>query len=281
MDAFNKHANFLQDAVVDRLRAYEDVLFALAGFYQATPSVTAPQFSAYVASLDLARRSPAIDNVNYAQRVPSSARAQFVQRFATEYPDVPLRALESIQDEYMILTRSWPDTGQSIGTDLYRTSSRLSNGKISVTSASFRPQTSFSSGMPIHPPGTDRVALAARLGVFDLNEPASARLMGTVGIGIDLRKFFNEVVRSEWAKQVQYRLETVGRTSMPSYEKPVAIFSSNMMNGAPLQTNGGHRYTTSYEIPFGGALLRLEIREARSQFVGVINTMLPYADWSI
>src|SRR5688500_1619017 len=67
---FEADARDVLHRVQTEIGAYEEVLTGLSAFISSKEQVTRAEFRRYVQGLDLARRFPGFDNLNYAQIVP-------------------------------------------------------------------------------------------------------------------------------------------------------------------------------------------------------------------
>src|SRR6185312_9548538 len=65
---FENDADDVRDSVEKRLQAYADVLYGVRGLFISSGSVNREAFRRYVSSLDLDRRYPGIQVVNFNRR---------------------------------------------------------------------------------------------------------------------------------------------------------------------------------------------------------------------
>lgn len=282
---FDEHSTYFKGAIQRRLLAYEDILFGLAGLYNTETMVSEREFLSYAKSLELETRAPAIDAVNYAEYFTAVERDRFIARFRSEaqargrHP-APL-LLPDDADEYMVITRVYPEGAMGMGVNTFFNPRRYSDGNLLnvVPSSHFKPRAPFSSGLPIRPPGTNYTAMALRLGVFRPDEDGRPELKGSVGLGFNVEQFFHEALPPLLLRSSTYRVENIGRAGEESYPKPVPIFSSELTTAMPanMEKNPAHVYATSFILPFGGALLRFEMRQAKSEIVSMRDMVLPYA----
>jgi signal transduction histidine kinase len=281
---FQMHALDFQTSIATRLRSYEDVLFGIAGLYRHTEQDIAPkQFDAYVNSLDLRRRLPAVNSVTYAKYFPASERERFLARYRRDFAErgnaVPMPHFVPGASDHMVITRVYPPGLSTLGINLFALSPRLYK-EVSppLSAAQYRPNTPLSSGIPLQL-REQTVSLGVRLGVFDADAAGSARLAGTVGLTFSVGDFFREALPTSLTNRVEFKAETIGRIDGARYDKPVRVFSSQADAGraGPAQANGSGLMTTSFVLPFGGALLRVQMSEPKAYLIGELDKSLPFA----
>ena len=74
---FENDADDVRDSVEKRLQAYADVLYGVRGLFISSGSVNREAFRRYVSSLDLDRRYPGIQVVNFNRRVPADQKRAY------------------------------------------------------------------------------------------------------------------------------------------------------------------------------------------------------------
>jgi signal transduction histidine kinase len=284
--AFQLHALDFQNSVASRLHGYEDILFGIAGLYHhhSDADVSQDEFEAYAQSLALEMRYPAVDALNYARYVEASQREQFIAAFRKEFASTANRHvslnLAPDRNEHMVITRTYPSSVQSLGFNLMTTSHRVSkDGFPPLSSALYQPNVPISSGLPVLPRGSTSAALGVRLGIFDNDGVGVPRLTGTAGILFNVEDFFGEAVPVTLAGRIAYRVENIGRSGGKAYARPIPVFSSAVGEqlAASKATDPADVMTTSFSVPFGGALLRIEMTEPKSALVGGRDKALPFA----
>src|SRR5450631_1293097 len=66
-----------RDSIERRLQAYAQVLYGVRGLFSASEVVSRDAFQRYVSSLDLDRRYPGIQVVNFNRRVPAEQKRDY------------------------------------------------------------------------------------------------------------------------------------------------------------------------------------------------------------
>jgi signal transduction histidine kinase len=285
---FQMHSLDFQTSVASRLRSYEDILFGVAGLYHhSDKEVTPEEFEAYAQSLDLDTRFPALDDLNYAKYFGASEREKFLAEFRKGFASNPDNAnnvaalnLGPGSNEYMVITRNYPSGVTNLGFNLMTVLQRLSKeGFPPLSSDLYRPNAPVSSGMPILARGRTSASLGVRLGIFNPGNAQGSRLAGTVGIIFNVEEFFKEALPATLADRIAYRVENIGRFGSKTSAQPIPIFSSSLGGNLPksIAADPANVMTTSFTVPFGGALFRVEMSEAKSLLVGGRDEALPFA----
>jgi signal transduction histidine kinase len=284
-DSFVLRVQDMEAAIVRRLRSYEDILFGVAGLYQASEHVTPEQFDLYGDSLNIKERFPALQTINFAQYVTRDEFAEFTREYHKDAlvtgGKVPLD-LPADRKEYMVLTRAYPATMvPTLGTDVFQNRvRRISNSGASTVilrSEEYVPNNVISSGIPITPAGMSFSALAARLSIFKTDKNNTPWFLGTAGIGFDIAAFFREAVPEKLVKTIHYKMVNLGRLNGTRYNPPVPVFDSRTIRTGidPDHFSRKELLRKHFDIPFGGALFRIEVSEHRDVSIDHYERFLP------
>jgi signal transduction histidine kinase len=237
-ERFLHQAQNAQYNISSRLDAYTDVLRGTASFFHAAEPVDRASFHRYVQGLNIDKQFPALDNINYAQYVPSTGREAF------EHADAGGEALSYAprvtitptgqRTEYWVLTMIAPleEFGEKIGRDIgYRApvARALRQGRDTGELSA--------SGLPIdsvhQPLGA---GLALRLPVYRNGVPLDtvaqrrAAYLGSVGIGFSVPRLVAVALEQMQVRDTRLVLYDTGDNSAP--QAPVQLFDSNPP-GAP------------------------------------------------
>lgn len=283
-DAFQKHAFYFQTSVSTRLQSYEDILFGLAGLYRSNKDVSPQEFRAYAETLDIGTRNWALESVNYAQYIPRFERDRFLTGFGKEIgastKNVVPPYLPPDQDGHMVITRVFPPSSFGLGANLLVHPRSYSQSDWARLSANmYEPNKPFSAGLPVRLAGNPHTGMGMRLGIFDGSGAGKPLLRGTVGIAFDVDRFFQRVIPASLEKHLTYRLSNIGRVDGTPYPNPVLIFDSRdgTTSDTFLTADTAGTYSTSFALPFGGALLQFELAEAKSHLINFRDRALPFA----
>jgi diguanylate cyclase (GGDEF)-like protein/PAS domain S-box-containing protein len=123
---FANQARLAANVVERRIQRFIDVLIGLDGLANRDVELSRRDFHNYVAGLDLARRIPGVQAVEYVRRVPASQREAFVERVRRDrsltvkgYPNYDIRP-EGRREEYWAVEYLEPLAGNepAFGLDL-------------------------------------------------------------------------------------------------------------------------------------------------------------------
>jgi diguanylate cyclase (GGDEF)-like protein len=249
--AFLSDARDLARAIENETTAYEEVLTGLGSFMSASRNVSAEDFRHYVEGLQLTKRFPGFQNLNYAEQ----SGEQHVIRF-----------IEPLERNRQFLGRDIaPLPGPREGLAQARDTGKA-----------------LTSGRLIRPRGDAHIGLAIRRAVYDQNRPIGtvaerrAAYRGTVGAGyrpVDLVRLVLESGRYDY---LRFRMHDVGAVNepvnpaQPSDER--LLLDSAQLGIEPLA--GGAHYETSIRFPVSGRVWQLAM-SAPQRADGLATRLLP------
>src|SRR6266571_3626914 len=77
---FERQASDAKHVIEQRVRSYTDVIYGMGALFRTSGNISRAEFHRYVSGLDLERRYPGFQNINYAEYVPHEAKARFEAR---------------------------------------------------------------------------------------------------------------------------------------------------------------------------------------------------------
>jgi signal transduction histidine kinase len=284
-DSFILRAQDMEAAITRQLRSYEDILFGIAGLYQASDRVTPEQFDLYGNSLNIKERFPALHTINFGQYFLRADLEKFVSQYgkdtAGRYDRRPI-SLPINRKEYMVLTRTYPSAlTLTLGIDVLQNAARRisksGNGVGVLRGEEYRSNTVYSSGMPLTPVGMNFSSLAARLAVFKPDKNKQLRCIGTSGIGFNIQNFFKEAIPEKLAKTLHYTMTNIGRLDGTKYDPPIPVFDSRTIYTGidPDHFSNKDLLRKHFDIPFGGAVFRIAVSEHRDVSIELYEKFLP------
>lgn len=283
-DSFILRAQSMEAAIVRRLRSYEDILFGIAGLYQASDGVTPQEFALYGDSLNMKERFPALQTINFAQYIARDELEDFVRQYYRDTDSQAPLDFPTNHKEYMVLTRVYPAAMlPTLGTDVFQNAvRRIPNAKSGANilrSEEYLPNQVLSSGIPLSPAGMRFAALAARLAIFKADRNNIPRFLGTSGMGFDIPTFFRDAVPEKFAKTFHYKMTNIGRSNGTTYDPPISIFDSRTIHTGidPDRFASKDLLRKHFDIPFGGALFRIDVSEQRDVSLEPYEKFLPAA----
>src|SRR6266705_7139599 len=123
---FERQASDAQHNIDARVRSYVDVMYGLGALFRTSDSVSRAQFHRYVSGLDLSRRFPGFQIINYAEYVSDEFKSKFEARVKRDtsvdprgYPNFAITPAGD-RDGYYVLTYLEPMKGNeaSFGLDM-------------------------------------------------------------------------------------------------------------------------------------------------------------------
>ena len=123
---FERQSSDAKHVIEARIKSYFEVLHGLRALFSRSGSISRADFHNYVAALDLARRYPGFQGLNYAEYVTRDAKAKFEARVRRDtsldprgYPDFAIRP-PGDRPEYYVVNYLDPMAGneRSFGLDI-------------------------------------------------------------------------------------------------------------------------------------------------------------------
>jgi diguanylate cyclase (GGDEF)-like protein len=287
---FEESSRDILHRVRSEVAAYEEVLVGLSAFVSSKDDVTRAEFRRYVEGLDLRRRFPGFDNLNYAQRVsPSELRAfeQAVKRDTSlhpaGYPSFAVTphfspAQASSQADYHVIKyfEPWERSPQAFGKNIAAvpgvpaTLERMRNSGQIVTS-----------GRAIRIEGADRrVGLAMRMAVYqagavlDTPQARSVAFSGSVGAGYRIADIVRSVVPHQQLGDMTFRLVDLGldgKAQTPESDR--LLFDSEELTAGARNIERPLQHVGSF--PVGGRIWQMTF-SAPASLSGTVSGAAPW-----
>ena len=225
---FERHASDTTHVIEARIHSYADILYGLAALFTSQNSVSRIQFHSYVESLNLGRRYPGFDVVNYAAYVPAKDKKQFENAVRHDtsldprgYPNFAIKP-PGERPEYYVVTYIEPMQSFEFAFGLDLGANPAVAGANPKTLAALQHAARDSgelvaSGRPIRiKAAKDYVGLAMRLAAYGGGVPLDtvrgrrAAYLGSVGAGFNVEKLMKGVIDEETARYMQFRVYDAG-----------------------------------------------------------------------
>jgi len=290
---FEANARDVLYRVQTEVGSYEEVLVGLSAFLGSKEGVSRSEFRHYVAGLDLPKRFPGFDNLNYAQIVPDDELKRFEQSVRRDesvhkggYPDFAV-APAGLRSDYhvIVFVEPWEKSPVAFGKDL-----NMIPG-VPASLARIRDTGEISTaGRLIRIVESDRrvrVGLAMRFAVYrsgaalDSIEARRAAFKGSVGAGYRIADVMRAAVSKDQLGNMRFVLVDRGPVEGPASEENM-LFDSNELLG--LGTTEGTRpeakkkndqFEEALGFPIGGRAWQLNF-SAPMQSAGAIGRALPW-----
>src|SRR5712691_211562 len=291
---FERQASDAKHNIDARIRSYVDVMYGLGALFRTSDSVSRAQFHRYVSGLDLSRRFPGFQIINYAEYVPDEFKSKFEARVKRDtsldprgYPNFAITPAGD-RDGYYVLTYLEPMKGNeaSFGLDI------AINPAVAKALATARDTGRLlSSGRLIRIDGpTPFLALAMRLPVYrpglpvDTAEQRRAAYLGSIGAGFRIRDLMQGVLEENTFRYMRFRLYDAGSTlekpSMGASHADQLLFDSNELPGAsstiPDAEHPKAFFATSLPMEVGGRIWEVRFTAKKSAIIDRTDALLPW-----
>ena len=221
---FERQASDAHHTIQARVRSYVDIMYGLGALFRTSDTVTRAQFHRFVEGLDLARRFPGFQSINYAVQVPGKDREKFEASVRRDtsldpkgYSQFQIRPPAS-RPEYHVVSYLEPMSGNeaAFGRDLLG----LDPARSAAIERMRDSGQLYSSGRLIVLSGRKSiVALAMRLPVYrgegplDTVEQRRANFAGSLGSGFLVKELLSDVLEPGSFDSVRFRIYDAGPAS--------------------------------------------------------------------
>jgi len=285
---FELNAKDILYRVQTELSSYEEVLVGLSAFLGSKAIVTRREFRRYVEGLDLARRYPGFENLNYAQWVKAADLRRFeeaVRRDASVqpggYPSFKVTP-QGERPEYHVITyiEPWDRSAASFGRDI----AMSSPAALRTLERQRDTGAVMSSGRLIRIEGPNRhVGMAMRLAVYkpgmalDSVEARRAAFRGSVGAGYRVAEVMRVALREQQLRNIHFRLIDQGSEGGAGVsQQDRLLFDSDELRGKASGAEVGSEDRFEHRLGFSVAGRVWQIQfTAPKQASGVIGPVLP------
>ncbi len=284
-----------QAAAESRIRAYSEVLLGVRELFIASDFVSRSVFRDYIDSLDLNRRYPGVQGINYGHRIATAQQQAFVTMVRNDtsvdprgYPDFAIKP-PGDRPEYVVVQYVEPAAGNedALGLDLGGDPVRLAalertrdSGQITASgtialSHDPRRHPGFAMRLPIYRKGMPLATVAQRREAF-------AGMVSAAFIVIDLMR---GVLNEQFLQKIHVRIHDAGFPDSPQGLQPPAaenlLFDSDRLLTAQsshqASSEGGLAgLTSTLGLEVGGRRWNLYF-SARQKFVASSDRWLPIA----
>lgn len=274
-----------QSMILGKIKSYSDVLVGAASLIHAYPEISGDDFHGYVNGLDLKKKFPGIDTVNFAAYVTEAGRPAFERRMGLATTGSQPHAFSikppGPRPEYLVLTYFEPNDSprrKLIGTDLL---ARRPNA-ISTMYRSRDTGEVSGSGVPIALENGNK-GLAMRLAVYRPGMPIStveqrrAAFMGSVGIGFEVNNLMKGVLAELPVNGLRMRLTA----EAPAAEKkdgdlPVLLYDSARTERADSAAPQPDELITTVPIEFSERNWKVQVSIKKARLLTALDF---YAPW--
>ena len=296
---FDRYSSDAKHVIEARIHSYADILYGLQALIASQSPVSRIEFNRYVRSLDLTRRYPGYDVVNYAMYVPASEKTRFEQSVRLDtsldpqgYPTFAIRPAGD-RNEYFVMVYVEPMAGfeYAFGLDLGANPGVPDPHALANALRSARDTGELTaSGLPIRVQAEhEYVGLAMRLPVYRSDMPIRtieqrrAAYLGSVGAGFNVAKLMKGVLSEEATRDMRFQLYDVGpvravRDSSISSERR-RLFDSNQLlhpsTAFPQSPDTRPDFSRTLSMEVGGRVWEIDFNAPKDTIIG-IDALVPW-----
>ena len=299
---FERYASDTKHVIEARVLSYADILHGLAALFTGQRPVDRVQFHRFVKSLDLKRRYPGFDVVNYATHVPAKDRQRFEESVRRDtsldprgYPRFALKPAGE-RPEYFVIVYIEPMAGFEFAFGLDLGANPAVAGADTQTLADLQRAARDSgqltaSGRPIRiKAATEYTGLAMRLAVYrgglplETVEQRRTAFLGSVGAGFNVENLMRGVLSEETAKYLRFRLydagSAAGRQSPGAGATEWLLFDSNQLTRSSVARFAAEDpdmvFTHVLPLEVGGRIWEVHFSSRKDAIIESTDALLPW-----
>ncbi len=296
---FERYSSDAKHVIEARVHSYADILYGLQALLASQSLVSRIEFNRYVKSLDLTRRYPGYDVVNYAIYVPAADKERFEMTVRQDtslqpegYPAFAIRP-SGQRKEYFVMVYVEPMEGfeYAFGLDLGANPGVPDPDALATALSSARDSGELTaSGLPIRVKAEhEYIGLAMRLPVYrggmPLNtvEQRRAAYRGSVGAGFNVAKLMKGVLSEDTARDMRFQLYDVGPASASQESRSSAdrrrLFDSNQLIAKGVATSApgasGANFSRTLSMEVGGRTWEIDFDAPKDKIIG-LDAVVPW-----
>ena len=298
---FERHASDTKHVIEARIDSYGEILYGLAALFAGYDSVTRLQFHRYVESLDLKRRFPGFDVVNYAAYIRAEDKERFEESVRRDtsldprgYPNFAIKP-PGERPEYFVLVYVEPMAGFefAFGLDTGANPAVEDSQALAAAVGMTRDSGTLNSpGLPIRikRQGREYIGLAMRLAVYrrgmplDTVEQRRAAFVGSVGAGFNIENLMSGVLDEDKARFLRFRLygaEALVKVPRAASETRRALLydshqSVETASARAVSDDPGSVFTRVLPMDVGGRIWELHVSAPKRSIIGQVDALLPW-----
>lgn len=295
---FERQASDAHHTIQARIRSYVDIMYGLGALFRTSDTITRAQFHQFVTGLDLAKRFPGFQSINYAAQVTAADRAKFEASVRNDksldpkgYPHFAIQPPGS-RSEFHVISYLEPMSinPSSFGLDL------LAFQKERAAAIEHMRDTGqlFSSGRLIMFKAPKQIiALAMRLpvyrgeGPFDTVEKRRAAFAGSLGSGFLVKEMFADVLEPGSFDFIRFRIYDAGpaqayKPQQHHDRQDRMLFDSKDQTPATSGTGNAKSdpdtdsFATMLPLEMAGRILETHFTAPRSAVINRRDAISPY-----
>src|SRR2546425_4828548 len=298
LERFDHQTIEAKRVIETRIQSYADVLYSVKALFDTDASVSRAEFHRFVESLNLKRRFPGIEVVNYAIHVPAEDKRRFEEAVRRDkslepggYPRFAIKP-PGERPEYHVLVYLEPMTDNefAFGLDL-AINPAISNPRAAeLAQHSARDSGKLTaSGLLIRVlRAKEFVGLAMRLPVYRTAMPTTtveerrAAYLGSVGAGFNVEDLMRGALDETVLKSLRFKLRDTGPTTDRLGASPLnarLLFDSNQLIQAPTSPSAAQDpasiLSRTLTMDVGGRTLEIQFSASRGAFIDRLDRFYP------
>lgn len=291
---FEREANTANGIVEDRLRSYSDVLYGLRALFASDYPLDRLKFHRFIEALDLKRRYPGFDSLNYAAYVNARDKSAFEQAVRRDtslspegYPGFAIKP-KGERPEYYVMVYLEPMAGYgfAFGLDIAANPAAQHPERLLVALRAARDSGELTaSGQPLRVKNS--VFLGMRLAVYRPGMPLTTveqrrvAYVGSVGAGLNLQNLMRQALSQDALGNMRLRLFDVGSgVEMRNSADRDLLFDSAPPGGKASETptaRNGQPFVSIVPIEIAGRVWEFEYSAHRGAVMSATDRYLPAA----
>lgn len=293
---FEREAREAMTIVQDRVQFYSATLYAMRALFSSQNDVTRLQFKRFVESLELVKRFPGFDVVNYAFYVRREDKQRFVDSVRRDtsidpagYPNFNIHPAGD-RDEYYVLAYLEPMVGFefAFGRDLASNSAAADPTQLIRALHAARDSgeiTASGSPIKIKSRGRQYMGLAIRLAVYRSGYATSTiderrrAYMGSVGAGFSIDDLMDGIVdlgpNARMRLQV-YDVKAVGSPNTDGSRRLLFDSLAAREQELPSAPTSSSHFETTLRVEVGGREWEAAFTADKSAVIGRLDAMIPW-----
>jgi PAS domain S-box-containing protein len=297
---FERYASDARGSIERRVQFYANVLYGLKALFASHDGVDRGEFHRFVESLDLPRRYPGLDVVNFAVHVPGPDRQRFEESVRADtrltpngYPRFSITP-PGERAEYVVVVYVEPMAGYefTFGRDLAANPAVAHSDSMTLAALQHAARDSghlTASGLLVRISAEQEyVGLAMRLAAYRSGMPVEtleqrrAAYLGSVGAGFNVNKLMAGAIDDEAARHVRFRLYDTGPFSEGPQRDDSSperlLFDSRpaALAAATLAPQQGAKFAQVLPIEVGGRRWEIHFSANKDDALERFDALLPW-----
>ena len=299
---FERQSGDAKGVMEVRINYYANVLYGLKALFASHPAVSRSEFQRFVSSLDLPRRYPGLDVVNFAAYVPAGEKKRFEQMVREDatiepegYPSFAIKP-PGERPEYHVIVYLEPMHGYefAFGLDLGANPAVTGTDTKDLAALQHAARDSgklTASGRPIRIKNkSEYFGLAMRLAVYQSGMPVETveqrRLayLGSVGAGFNVGELMIGAVKEDFTRAIRFQLYDVGSADEPkAFTDPLPerlLFDSADAFAQKRPRKAADRSAPTFErvlpMEVGGRTWEIHFSARKNEVIEPFDSLLPW-----